>query len=83
MSLLEVERDDHDLIRASWKIYFSLFSDAMCKERNKPIASIARTEIKLCVADIVNHLRPWSFNSPFPVTFGSGDEGGGGDINKN
>ena len=29
-------------------------------------------------------IRPWSFNSPFPVTFGSGEGGGeGGDINKN
>ena len=28
-------------------------------------------------------LRQRSLNSGFPVTFGPGDEGGGGDINKN
>ena len=48
---------DHDRIRVSWKNYFTVFSDVICKERNKPVIDIARTEIKLCVLDIVKHLK--------------------------
>ena len=33
--------------------------------------------------DVNFNLRQRSLNSGFPVTFGPGDEGGGGDINKN
>ena len=48
---------DHDIIRVSWKNYFTVFSDVICKERNKPVIDIARTEIKLCVSDIVKHIK--------------------------
>ena len=48
---------DHNAIHASWKSYFTVFCDVICKERNKPIVDIARTEIRLCVADIVKHLK--------------------------
>ena len=43
-------------ITESWKNYFSVFNDVMCKERKKPIVEIARTEIRLNISDIVNHL---------------------------
>ena len=58
---------DHDLIHVSWKNYFTLFKDVMCKERNKPVIDIARTEIKLIVADIVKHLK--SFDKSDDIDF--------------
>ena len=50
---------DHDIVRVSWRNYFTLFSDVICKERNKPVIDIARTEMKLIVADIVKHMKSY------------------------
>ena len=46
----------NDEITEAWKKYFGVFNDVICKERKKPIIEIARTEIRLCISDIVNHL---------------------------
>ena len=43
-------------ITEAWKKYFGVFNDVMCKDRKKPVIEIARTEIRLCISDIVNHL---------------------------
>ena len=37
-------------INESWKNYFRVFKDVMCKDRKKPIIDIARTEIRLCIS---------------------------------
>ena len=47
---------DSDVISSSWKNYFTAFKDVVCKERKKPVIEIARTEVRLCVLDLVNHL---------------------------
>ena len=48
---------DDEVIFKSWKDYFKIFSDVVCKDRKKPISQIARTDIKLCIGDIVTHLK--------------------------
>ena len=47
----------HGDIYDSWKQYFTVFNGVICKGRKKAISDIARTEIRLCVGDIVKHLK--------------------------
>ena len=48
---------EHEEIYESWKEYFKIFNDVICKDRKKPIADIGRKDIKLCIGDIVTHLK--------------------------
>ena len=43
-------------IANSWTVLFTHFSNAWCKERNKPVIQVARTETRLMVKDIMDHL---------------------------
>ena len=36
-------------IYESWKEYFTVFEEVMCKDNKKPISQTTRTEIKLCI----------------------------------
>ena len=58
---------DNEEITNSWKNYFGVFKDVMCKDRKKPIIDIARTEMRLCISDIVNHLN--SFEKEDDLSF--------------
>ena len=58
---------DNEEITNSWKNYFRVFKDVMCKDRKKPIIDIARTEMRLCISDIVNHLN--SFEKEDDLSF--------------
>ena len=49
-----ITRDiDKEEISNAWRV---LFSGAWCKERNKPVIQVARTELRLFVKDIVEQL---------------------------
>ena len=47
---------DKEEITNSWTVLFTHFKDVWCKQRNKPVIEIARTELRLMVKDIVDQL---------------------------
>ena len=47
---------DKEEIKNSWTVLFTHFKDVWCKQRNKPVIEIARTELRLMVKDIVDQL---------------------------
>ena len=47
----------HDDIFESWKLYFTVFNTVICKERKKPVIDIGRTDLGLCIGDIITHLK--------------------------
>ena len=57
-----VREFDQNEICESWKLYFTVFNDVICKSRKKPIIDIVRTEVRLCAGDIVTHLKSFEKN---------------------